>query len=205
MTESELLECLDGIAYVVDTGARIVAYGQRHWDAFAQVSGARELLKPENVIGLDLREVIQGGAVRAVYLDLIAELAAGRREGFAFSVHCDAPEVERKMRIAMTPVTSRGRTTGVLFQSIYLHSAMRPPLDIFAFREPSAVFAHERSLPIVTVCSFCQKVKWGDGPTAVPVWMSAADYYRRGGNSDVRVSHGICDPCMTRLWETPEG
>ena len=205
MTEPELLECLDGVAYIVDPDARIVAYGRRHWDAFARMSDAPELLEPENVLGLDLRDVIQGDDVRAVYLDLIVELVAGRRDGFAFSVHCDSPQVECKMRIAMTPVTSRGKTNGVLFQSIFLQSSMRPPLDIFAFRELSAVFEHERGLPVVTVCSFCQKVKWGSGPAAAAVWIPAAEYYRLGGSSEIRVSHGICNPCTTRLWETPEG
>lgn len=142
---------------------------------------------------------MQGDEVRDTYRGLVAELLKGNRDGFAFDVRCDAPEIKREMRMALTPVRVGGQITGVLFQSVLLRSTMRPPLDIFRFRDPAARVGYEPDRPILIMCSYCQNVKApADFGPARP-WLSPEAYYRRGGSSDVLISHGMCPACSDVL------
>lgn len=200
MDHAPLIECLDGVAYVVDPSGRLVSYGQHRWNAFARANDAPELCEPENVIGLPLLDVVQGDDVRGVYRGLMDELLEGKRDGFAFGFRCDAPNVMREMRMAITPVRSQSELTGILFQSILLRSNQRPPLDIFRFRELAAVFDYVSDRPIVTLCSHCQKIRAPADHGSEIEWISAEDYYRRGGSSEVRISHGMCQECHSEFW-----
>jgi hypothetical protein len=54
----------------------------------------------------------------------------------------------------------------------------------------------------VVICSFCHDVAWPIGVhEADQKWIRIDDYYRRGGSSDVLVSHAICPGCMARLFD----
>lgn len=198
LTELLDIDALDGVAYAIDPAGRIIAYGRPRWDRFAAENGAAELCEPENVIGLDLLATVQGDGVRRAYRELIAQLLRRERNGFAFSFRCDAPDVRREMRMAMTPLRAGREVTGVLFQSIVLSEGMRPPLDIFRFRGTASVLGRDSDRKIVTLCSWCQKVRaddWGSDPR----WIAPEEYYRRGGEADVLVSHGICEACSDSL------
>ena len=61
-------------------------------------------------------------------------------------------------------------------------------------------FAHENDLPLLAMCSYCQRVA-GSADQEEREWIAAENYYRRGGSSRggssaVRISHGICPRCM---------
>lgn len=185
---------------MVDPAGRIVSYGRRRWNAFAEKNGAPALCEPDNVIGVALLDVVQGDDVRDAYGRLMGELLEGRLDGFGFSFRCDAPDLLRKMRMAITPVSVQGEVTGILFQSIVLHSEMRPPLDIFRFRDLAAVFGSTADQPIVTLCSYCQKVRAPTDNGRSGQWISVEDYYRRGGSSEVQISHGMCQDCRSEFW-----
>ena len=54
--------------------------------------------------------------------------------------------------------------------------------------------------PLV-ICSFCRNVAWPIGaPEDEASWIAIPAYYRRGGSSDVVVSHGICPGCVEQMF-----
>ena len=52
----------------------------------------------------------------------------------------------------------------------------------------------EADLPIVTMCSFCRLLR-RPGSADDEDWIIAETYYRLGGSSRVRISHGLCADC----------
>lgn len=195
MTDQALIDCLDGVSYIVSPTGRIVSYGRQNWDRFAENNEAPDICEPDKIVGLDLLNVVQGDKVRDLYERLLNELLAGKQNGFVFGYRCDAPDLARQMRMAMTAIKVRTEVTGVLFQSIVLRSEVRPPLDIFRFRDMAEIFRRNAELPIVTLCSYCQTLEAPDNSDDPGEWCSAEDYYRRGGKSEVQISHGICPTC----------
>ena len=198
MDDSPLIESIDGIAYMVDRAGRIVAYGQSRWNAFAETNDAPELCQPDNVIGLSLLDVVHGRSVRETYRQLMSEILDGRQSGSAFGYRCDTPGLVREMRMSITPVGTEDAVTGLLFQSIVLHTEVRLPLDIFRFRDFNAVLGHD-DRPVLALCSYCQRVRASTENGQSDEWISAERYYQRGGSSDVRITHGICGECHLEI------
>jgi hypothetical protein len=196
-----LIECLDGVAYMVDPSGRILSYGQQRWNSFAAANDAPKLCEPQNIIDLSLLDVVQGDDVKDIYRRIMDELLEGKRDGFAFGFRCDGPSTMREMRMAITPVRIQSEVTGILFQSILLRSNHRPPLDIFRFRDSAAALDCTSDRQIVTLCSYCQKIRVSAEHGSELEWISAEDYYRRGGSSEVQISHGICQECHSKFWE----
>ena len=194
MDDSPLIESIDGIAYLVDRAGRIVAYGQSRWNAFAEANDAPELCQPDNIIGLTLLDAVHGRSVRETYHQLMSEVLDGQQPGFAFGYRCDAPGIVREMRMSITPVGAKGEVTGLLFQSVILHTAARLPLDIFRFRDTNAVLGHD-DRPVLALCSYCQRVRASTRNGQGDEWISAEKYYQRGGSPDVRITHGVCNDC----------
>ena len=53
---------------------------------------------------------------------------------------------------------------------------------------------------VVKLCSYCQRVAWpDDDAVTAPEWIEAAEYYWRGGVSDVVISHAVCENCYQRV------
>jgi hypothetical protein len=117
-----------------------------------------------------------------------------------FEYRCNSPIAERHMRMSITAVTGNGTVMAVLYQSQMLAEVRRLPLPLF-----SADLRMSRQRPpppdkVVVLCSFCQRVAWP--PAAddrTQRWISAADYYRRGGPPDAAVSDGVCPTCIKRV------
>jgi hypothetical protein len=102
------------------------------------------------------------------------------------------------MRMAVTRLEHDGRLQGFLFQSTLLAAEVRPPLNIYDTAARLESEQRDAARPIVVMCSFCQRLRWP--PSALPEsWVEAEDYYRLGGSSRVRLSHGICPDCDRRL------
>ena len=198
MDDSPLIDSIDGIAYIVDRGGQIVAYGQSRWNAFAEANDAPELCRSENVIGLPLLDIVHGRSVRDTYRQLMSEILDGRQSGFAFGYRCDSPGIVREMRMSITPVRVQGEVAGVLYQSIVLHTDVRLPLDIFRFRDFSAALGND-DRPVLALCSYCQRVRAPTKSDQSVEWISAEKYYQSGGSSDVRITHGICNDCHSEI------
>lgn len=202
MTEAwmDLLEAMDGIAYVTRPDGRILAYGRRRWDEFAAANGGEALLDPMAVIGRNLFDCIAGEPVKHAYRQWIdAVLQAEANHPATFAYRCDAPSARRELRMAISRVeVGAGAEPAVLFQSVVLDATARPPLNIY---DVEALVRDARSrlaLPMVTMCSFCQRLRWppGTSDNGPAEWVEAEMYYARGGQSDVAVSHGICQDCL---------
>lgn len=183
---------MDGIAYAVDLKNRIIGVGQKGWDRFARSNGAPELASGK-VLGQDLLQIMKGDEVRDVYLHHTKNVLTSE-EAVAFSTRCDSPSVKRELRLSLSPLKSRGTIRGLLFQALVVDEQVRPPIDIFDFGAAERLVAEVRNVPIVTLCSFCQRVKADRCPDSEP-WLDAAEYYHRGGTSKVRISHGLCPDC----------
>ncbi len=190
----DLLEALDGIVYAVDREGRIVAHSTGDWSAACEAGGAPELAEPETVLGRPLADFAAGDEVRGVIERQLAAVLAG--EGpVVYHFRCDAPDVRREMRMAISPLRSGGAVHGALFQSVVLREAVRPPLDIYDHKALRERFADRNSIPVVTMCAYCQRLRRSpDEP-----FVDAEAYYRAGGTSEVRVSHGICPDCITKV------
>ncbi|MGE4221080.1 MAG: hypothetical protein AB7G39_16665 [Alphaproteobacteria bacterium] len=192
----EFLEALDGIVYLVAADGTILATNRRLWNAFAHSGGAPGLT-PEFVRGRSLFAMIAGDEVRSIARRMHdAALTTHRQGNISYTFRCDAPDVERRMRISASALSIEGSDLGVLYQSTLLSEAVRAPISLFEPATMDAYFDHERVKQIVTLCSYCHAVAWPPDATAKDRdWIDPTDYYRRGGLSDVRVSHGICPSC----------
>jgi hypothetical protein len=195
----DLLDALDGISYVVDQDYRILAVGRTRWEAFAASNDAPELTAA-SVLGQDLFETVQGDDVREIYRRYAEETLQSSKSA-ALATRCDSPGIRRELRLAITPLRRAGVVRGLLFQSLTVDELVRPPIDLFDFKAVAALVDRRRQLPIVTLCSFCQRVN-KPATQGEPPWIDAEEYYRLGGTSDVRISHGLCPDCEIKHYET---
>jgi hypothetical protein len=188
---ADVLNAIDGIAYVVDSRYHIIAIGAARWDAFAEANGAPELAGGA-ILGRNLLDLIQGDEVRDLYRRLL-ELAVSSEAPVSIAARCDSPDIRRELRLTLSPLQQAGSMRGILFQSLAVNERIRPPIDLYDFKAVMTAVKGRTHLPIVTICSFCQLVSV-DGTT----WLEAEEYYRWGGSSDVRISHGVCPACDAR-------
>lgn len=190
------LNALDGVAYLVAPDGTILGVGRERWADFARSAGF-DGPTPDSVVGRSLFDVIVGDDVRAAYLALHRAVASLARPALTFEYRCDAPELERLMKMSMSALVAHGRLQGVLYQATLLTARDRVPLEFL--RAETAMGDHDRAqtLPFVKICQFCANVTmpaWGGA------WVAPQDYYRRGGSDEVRLSHGVCPDCVrTRL------
>lgn len=198
---TQLLDALEGVAYLTDPAGTILAIGRRGWEAFA-IDNAAPDLTAEAVLGTSVFGAIQGGTVREAYRRMHEAVAKGRRSQTVFDYRCDSPIAERHMRMAITPVLGDDDVLGVLYQSQIVAEMPRLPVPLLS---PAARAVRDRHPPatpdrMVTLCSFCQRVAWPQtGSQRALRWTSVAEYYRRGGPDDAVVSDGICPACTRRV------
>ena len=93
-------------------------------------------------------------------------------------------------------IRSGGKIDGFMFQSCLLNEAPRPSLPIFDFKAMELRRHQGEVLPLISMCSYCQRVRDpGTERADVEDWIVGEEYYRRGGSSEVQISHGICPDC----------
>jgi hypothetical protein len=187
------LENLPGIGYVVAPEGVILAYGRRAWEAFARANGCPELADPARVLGRSIYDFVTGDNVRASLRDSIATALDAGGTSVTYEYRCDAPHERRRMRMTLSPLPDQGEPLAVLFHSEVLSREARVPVQFL-----QAGTVRENHWPILTVCSYCNQVRFPAGAPAGD-WLSAEDYRRRGGSDEVRLSHGICPPCFQRI------
>ncbi|MDX2224491.1 MAG: PAS domain-containing protein [Rhodospirillaceae bacterium] len=197
LVASMVLDALDGVAYVVDRDQRIVAVGESNWNAFAVANDGDHVLAT-SIVGKSLFDFISGDHIKDAYRKLLVAVLEGDRKITQFRFRCDAPSVRREMRMSISPVWQGDTVIAALFQSQTIAIEDRPPINLFGlFNTPRR---HSIRRAIVTVCSFCHAVSGDDAAKGLDrEWVSAEHYYRKGGSSDVEVSHGICTDCFKRI------
>jgi hypothetical protein len=190
-----LLNALDGICYLTDAEGRILQVGEPAWTASLQKAGV-DASEP-SVLGGSVFDAIQSPEVRHTYEVIHHAVVTGFRAHVAFELRCDGPDVRQLLRMSISSVSGPCGQTAVLYQSQVLSAVSRPWMSLF---DPQRIVDRIRldgGLPIVTVCSFCHRVAWPLSSSRE--WVAAEDYYRLGGPHDVRVSHGVCSDCASRL------
>lgn len=186
-----LLDAMEGVAWLTDLEGTIIAVGQRGWATFAADNGAPNLTS-QAVIGGSLFASIQGSAVQAAYRRLHAAVSTGRRAQVVFEYRCDSPIAERHMRMAISGVSDGRQIAAVLYQSQLIEQKLRPPLPLFS-RQLRRATEHP---PVVLLCAFCQQVEWPVGEArGRRRWISTVDYYRMGGPDAAAVESVICPRC----------
>jgi hypothetical protein len=195
---ADLLDAMEGIVYVVDPDGYVLACGRTAWDRFLVDNGGPSWLRADRVLGRNLFACIAGAEVVSRYRAWLHAMAQDYRGPLTFLFRCDSPNEMRQMRMSISRIDREHRIFGFLFQSIHVAIEYRPPLNIYDSALHQQELANDKSLPIVGICSFCQRLQCPghDGTGAEEGdWVSAEEYYRRGGSSRVRLSHGICPRC----------
>ena len=206
LTAHDLLGALEGVVYVVDPDGLILACGQRSWDSFVEDNDGPADLKSERVIGRSLFSFIKGEEVVAQYRSWLLKVRDEYSGPLTFCYRCDSPSVRREMRMSITRLESKGELCGFLFQSILLDARQRPPLNLYDFDAQLAWLRRGKAMPLVRMCSFCQTVHWEpDEERSAGEWISAEQYYGRGGVSEVQITHGICPACAETFLAAGQG
>ena len=187
------LDSLDGLVFETDRNGTILATGGQNWNAFAAENGAPELLS-DAVIGQNLFNFIEGKAVRDQIRKILDRISQDPNWAWVLPFRCDAPQCHRNILQSLRPVFSEEGCTGFVFHSFHQSSRQRAPIGLYDFKRHRELAKEHPSLPSVIMCSWCQRVQFP--PVAGTNWVTAEVYYARGGQSDVRLSHGICEDCL---------
>lgn len=190
------LNALDGVAYLAASDGTVIGVGREGWSKFMRGAGA-DGPAPEAVVGRRLFDMIADPEAKRAFEAVHRRVATLASRALTYEYRCDAPDLERLMKMSVSAVTSEGRLLGVLYQSTLLSAKNRVPLAFLSTREAQIEEARVSSLPFVRICQFCANVtmrSWNDE------WAAPTDFYRRGGDDAVRLSYGICPACeRTRL------
>lgn len=193
---NDWLNALDGVAYLVAPRGNIIALGREGWNDFARTLGS-DSPSPDAVVGRSLFEMIADPEARGAFEAIHRRVATRARRALAYEYRCDAPDLERLMKMSVSALTTQGRLLGVLYQSTLLSAKDRVPLAFLSGREAALEEQRLSNVPFVKVCQFCADVTMADWNGE---WVKPAEYYRRGGDDAVRLSQGICPTCeRTRL------
>jgi hypothetical protein len=188
----KILDAMDGIACAVDADHRIVAVGRREWDRLAAENGAPGL-PPDSLVGRHLFEFVVEPGMRQAYR-VLADRIISTGEPAVITARCDSAGAAREVRLSIGRLPLPDNGPGLLFQARIVTDAVRPRLDTFDLNALLAALKQQSDLPIVTMCSFCRQFR-PPGSSDENDWISSDEYYRLGGSSRVRVSHGLCADC----------
>lgn len=191
--DDSTLDQFDGICYAVDAGGTVRAIGPRNWHRFAAEAEA-DTLDPARVKDRPLLDFVTGETVRRQLSEVFESLSSGAAQDWIMPFRCDAPNCQRNMRLSIRAMRDDDTVAGFLFQSILLEETRRPPIDLFDFEAVRRHVAADGTLPLVTMCSYCQKVR--DDDNTEGDWVEADAYYARGGTAQVQLSHGVCGDCL---------
>lgn len=199
VSDRAILNSLEGIIYVIDHEFLLQFVGGSGWSAFANENGASELADGTAIVGRSLFDFVTGADVQALYRDLVTRILAQPQGPAVFEYRCDAPTIKRRNRLSISPVVENGESKGLLFQSLVLETETRPPINIYDPETALVRLREKLTKPFVYVCSFCLDIAWNSAETSDREWISAEEYYRRGGTEDVVVSHSVCPDCADMI------
>jgi len=190
-----LLNAMSGITYIASRAGLLLAIGERRWNEFSRENSGQHS-DAQTLLGRNLFDFIKGESVKAIYQSSHATLIEDAKAKISFEYRCDAPHIERRMLMSISPIQHDGDETAILYQSQVLDERVRVPMMIYSSdncRRSHNVEDH------TSICDFCSKIAWPVGSAQINQdWISAAAYYRRGGSAQVRLSHGICPACFDR-------
>lgn len=189
-TLSGIIECLPGITYIVDLEGRVIFYGSRAWEKFAEENNAHDLTKTENVIGKSLFDFIDGEEMKQTYQLYHRLLLSKKLDKINFFCSCDSPETVRDIFLSVCPLVIKSKMVGFVYYSLTIREELRPPIGLL-------VQTKADDLPLIKMCSFCKRIAHKDLDGSL-IWITAETYYNLGGQERVSLSHGICPDCYAR-------
>lgn len=188
-----LLDAMDGITLLLDGELRIAAVGWPNWNAFLRGNEGPSYA-PADILGKSIDGFFTVGEVRETYRRVFRKVLEGRKGELQVTYRCDAPDVQRLMRLSVTRLDGSGGAR-LLYQSVLLDALQRPPIGLFGVPVRSS---GEEDL--LTICSLCARVAWPKGVSEEErEWVEPPEYYRRGGEEVAELSHGFCKNCFGRL------
>jgi hypothetical protein len=187
------LDVMDGLTFETDRNGIIRGIGATNWNAFAFQNGAPEITA-EAVLNCCLFDFIAGTQVQDQLRHVMDRIALDPNWSLVLPFRCDSPDRKRNICQYLRPIFSDHVCTGYIFQSIEQHSQQRPPIGLYDFKKSRKLAKDDNHLPVVTMCSWCQRVQ--SLPALEDQWITAENYYAAGGQSEVRISHAICDDCL---------
>ena len=140
----QLLDAIDGVTYVVDASGIIRAIGAVSWQRFAAQNDA-SALTADSMIGTSVFAGIDGADVREACERLHDCVCQGQRPAVTYEYRCDAPDVERRMRMSISPVAGKGNVVMALYQSQLLAEAPRLPLGLLSMNHRGVTTAVQSS------------------------------------------------------------
>src|SRR3984893_13561369 len=155
----QLLDALDAVAHLTDAVGTIRMIGTPSWTRFASDNNA-SALTADAVIGTSLFAHIDGTDVGAICRRLHDQVCGGRRPTISYENRCDAPGMERRMRMSISPVVGRRGAGMVLYQSRMLLEMPRLPLGLLSMDRRRIVDRTRPQGGRVMICSFCHDVSW---------------------------------------------
>jgi hypothetical protein len=197
-----LLESIEGISYAADEAGIILGFSR---GPFLPTDDDGEATPWDSgqAIGTCLFDLVQGDDVRASYRALHRAVWLGRPHSVGFEYRCDAPAIERRMRMALSRITVELKPCAVLYQSIVISETPRVPIPLFSAAMLTSRIGLAAGRHIVTLCSYCQRVAWPDGRGGPNrIWIEPVEYYQRSRDPAVVISHGICEACFERVIAT---
>lgn len=193
MTPQNLLDAMDGVSLLLDGELRIAAVGWPSWNSFLRENDGPDYSR-DQLLGRRIHDFFTAGEVRETYERAFRHVLTGERAELRITYHCDAPQVERLMRLSITRIDGDGEA-GLLYQSVLLQATERPPIGLYGV--PVRPSGREG---LLTICSICARVAWPAGaPAGKREWIAPHEYYRRGGEEVVALSHGFCPDCFDEL------
>ena len=168
----------------VDRDGCIVAVSGS-WKAFAEENGAGSALQA--VRGSVLWNYIAGAQTRHLY-HVLMERARSSGRSLHIPYRCDSPDTRRFMEMELAFLPEHDEFE---FRNRLLRVELRSPVPLL---DPNTC----RSEAMLTMCSWCKKVKMDDEE-----WVEAEAAVRRLGLLEdacmPRLSHGICPACEARF------
>lgn len=156
-----------------------------NWQSFADANGANGSLHPDNVLGRELWDFIDGMETRQLYRELFRRVREGALSG-CVPFRCDAPG-ERRYLDLLVEALPDGH---IKLTSTLLRTEPRDQVGLLDVETP-------RSKGMLTVCSMCKKIKVAPD-NWVEIEEGLAQLRLFEADEMPQLSHGMCTPC----WQT---
>jgi hypothetical protein len=171
------------LSYCVDTTDRITEIDGA-WDEFALANGAPQLTR-DLVLGKELSTFIAGREARELTQMLFGQARLGRSVSLGF--RCDSPSERRHLRMTLSPAGAEAIRCATTLERAEPRARVRLLDD-----------SSPRSQDLLSVCSWCKKIRMPDGSwSEVEVAVEALGLF--GAVGLPQLSHGVCEPCREEL------
>lgn len=171
------------IVYRIDARGHLT-YVNETWDSFAAANDAPEL-QASAVLGRPLADFISDVETRHIVNTLVRRAGETRR-GLQVSLRCDGPDERRRLQMTVMPLPDGGTE----FRTRPHWLGVRETMPLLDRRTP-------RTGQILTMCSWCNRVKVGSGWDEVEVAVDRLALLEAPALP--ALTHGICQDCSDQL------